>query len=506
MRRLRKVNRSSAVLRKIHCCPSKSIRKSLILCQPEVVLQNIIYFLGQTDVLQLQCTCSYFRTKYLAILDETSDRLYLKANIYYLSLCMVRKTLQVASHAHLRKIKLRYSYGIHATKYLGSLKNSKINDVDISHTAVDPSALDDALVHLRRLIASSSSIQTTKTFANMLDLRVLSLADTMVSDVLSLRHIHTIDLSGTLVRDVSAFGSASSRVRVLRLCRTKVTDVSALGSLWKLDLSQTLVTNVDALGNIHDLCLRSTDVRDVSKLGKVYKLDLSATEIIDVSALGNVHDLNISNTNIIDVSALGKVHKLNISKTSAYDVRMLGTVQILLMENMGTAGIAFPTTCRNRVLNVSGNKCITSATPFRKVRVLDISSTNISDVRCLSRVYSLNLEYTPASDVCKLTHTRILNISRTGISNLKGLRNVTKITLDDTIPINQIMHLKRAKQMEIRTIHHSNTPFRFLVALNWSFELSWTSWDGSGTVWKKKNTKSISKSASKCASNISARR
>ena len=69
------------------------------------------------------------------------------------------------------------------------------------------------------------------------------------------------------------------------------------------------------LDKMRTLNLTNTLVTDVSALGKVHTLDLSRTQVINVSALGNVHTLNLRETGVTDVSALGNVHTLNLYNT-----------------------------------------------------------------------------------------------------------------------------------------------------------------------------------------------
>ena len=65
------------------------------------------------------------------------------------------------------------------------------------------------------------------------------------------RYVHTLDLSRTYTRDVSALGN----VHTLNIRHTFVADVSALGGVHTLDLRDTLVEDVLALSDVNTLYL-----------------------------------------------------------------------------------------------------------------------------------------------------------------------------------------------------------------------------------------------------------
>lgn len=127
--------------------------------------------------------------------------------------------------------------------------------------------------------------------------------------------LHTLDLGGTGVTDVSALAGCAS-LHTLDLCGTEVTDVSALAgcsSLHTLELSCTEVMDVSMLvgcASLHTLYLRDTRVTDVSALAgcsSLHTLDLCCTDVTDVTALAgcaSLHTLDLSGTGVTDVSAL----------------------------------------------------------------------------------------------------------------------------------------------------------------------------------------------------------
>jgi hypothetical protein len=144
----------------------------------------------------------------------------------------------------------------------------------------------------------------------------------------SIRYINDLDLSGTLISNVSMLGG----VKILNLSRcNRVSDVSALGRVHALNLTHTSVLDVSALGRVNTLKLSTTHVENVSALGGVYSLNLSDTLVRDVSALGRVHILNLESCeNLEDVSALGGVQYLNVHNCmNLYDVDPIRDVRCI---------------------------------------------------------------------------------------------------------------------------------------------------------------------------------
>lgn len=111
-----------------------------------------------------------------------------------------------------------------------------------------------------------------------------------------------------------------------------LTDVSMLGRLIKLDLSNTVVADVSMLGSVRFLYLSGCrNIVDVSNLGGVEHLDLSRTLVKDVSALGHVKKLSLEDcANVEDVYSLRYVEDLNLNYCPKIrDVSALGSVKTL---------------------------------------------------------------------------------------------------------------------------------------------------------------------------------
>jgi len=211
---------------------------------------------------------------------------------------------------------------------------------------------------------------------NIKQICVIKLKHTIsLDDIERLSEIYkvSVDLSYQKITDIDLHKLRN--VHTLNLCGTKVVNVSALGNVHTLNLCKTKVVNVSALGNVHTLNLSYTNVSDVSALRHVHTLNLSYTKVTDVSALGNVpsrptvgldtsvrrlHTLSLSNCyKVKDVSALGNVHTLDLSGTKVSDVSLLKNV---------------------RELNLFGCYNVTNVSTLGNARKLILRDTNVINV------------------------------------------------------------------------------------------------------------------------------
>ena len=71
--------------------------------------------------------------------------------------------------------------------------------------------------------------------------------------------------------------------------------ISQFSSIGTLDLSSTLIIDLSALGNCHTLNLFDTKVSDVSALGKCHTLDLRCTNVSEI----DIQKLKDSGVNVI---------------------------------------------------------------------------------------------------------------------------------------------------------------------------------------------------------------
>ncbi|HSA76194.1 MAG TPA: hypothetical protein VLE02_01495 [Nitrosarchaeum sp.] len=242
-------------------------------------------------------------------------------------------------HTHIHTLALSY------TKITNVTGLGYIHTLNLSNTEVaDVSALSSVKCNILKCVYQECNILHTH-------IHNLNLSGTRVADVSGLGNVHTLNLDRTQVEDVSSLGivgcldkeckwsSYHSANHDVSLCNTWVKHVTTLKYVHILNLGFTKVKDANELASvqcnltrcayrssekmhthIHHLNLKSTDVADVSALGNVSSLDLSFTEVVDVSNLSNVHKLVLDNTRVSDVSMLTGTRILTILGTHVTDI------------------------------------------------------------------------------------------------------------------------------------------------------------------------------------------
>lgn len=426
---LRKVNRETAILKK-EVKREKILRKCWLLKQPSAILQYVASFLSWYEVLNLQKTCEHFRRRYIERLE--GGVLRIKANTTELHRSLEVESME--SYLHLRSIRVtnqRMTFVKNMAKNQTHSKLEIMSDVKLDDLALktlkphklilyeytplaEIKSMFDSLKHFGVTdygITNNKDVNLSEEDLDVLKESQLKKFYTYaaLSDISKLIHIPHLSIQFKLLDDVSAVGSATSKVRTLDISNTRVRDVSMLGNLKTLiAVGVKTFTDVSALGRLQGLNISNTNVVDVHALGNIHVLNLSHTNVVDVSALGNVHTLNISYTSVVDVSALGNVHTLDISNTKVFDVRALG-----------------------------------------RVHALDISHTKVTNVSALGHVHELNISFTKVTDVSALTHVQIINLSRTQVNDLRPLSNAREITFRAIDPNTDISALKFVHTLDI---------------------------------------------------------
>jgi Leucine-rich repeat (LRR) protein len=222
-------------------------------------------------------------------------------------------------------------------------------------------------------------------------LHTMDLSGRIVSDVSVLASctlLHTLDLSSTPVRDVSVLAYCKS-LHTVKLYSTNVRDVSVLAScqsLHTLDLNGTLVRDVSVLAyckSLHTVKLCSTNVSDVSVLAScqnLHTLALSNTQVSEVSVLAyckSLHTLDLSFTYVSDVSTLAScksLHTLNLNGTQVSDVSVLASCQNLHTLNLWETEV----------------RDVSALASCQSLHALNISETQVSDVSALASCQSLS--------------------------------------------------------------------------------------------------------------------
>ena len=225
------------------------------------------------------------------------------------------------------------------------------------------------------------------------NINTLILSHTMISDVSSLSNVENIDLSNTLVEDISNLHNA----RYLDLGNTMVRDLNFLPPKIKvLNLSDTLVKNIKNVPkSLERLFLNHTGIKDVTALKNLKEIDLSYTCVEDVSCLKDVDILNLDSCLCIK-----KYGKLNNRK-------------LILKDNI--------------IHDI--NDIITD-----KVKILDISNTEVGDINSLTNLEELNISWClNITEVNSLHNLKKLNISWCmNITNIYNLTNLETLIAKET--------------------------------------------------------------------------
>lgn len=197
--------------------------------------------------------------------------------------------------------------------------------------------------------------------------------DIMYSDV---KDITDLDLSASLIRDISALGSLVN-LTSLNLSENYISDIASLSNL----------TNLTSLNLGYNSYI--SDVSALSNLTKLTKLWLRHNQISDISALSgmtNLTELHLGVNCISDLSVLSNLTnltELHLDGNTFNDISVLSGLTNL------------ETLCMSHC-NISDISVLSSLT---NLRGLDISSTNVSDISVLSNLTNLYYLYLPHENI-----------------------------------------------------------------------------------------------------------
>ena len=194
--------------------------------------------------------------------------------------------------------------------------------------------------------------------------------DIMYSDV---KDITDLDLSASLIRDISALGSLVN-LTSLNLSENYISDIASLSNLTNLTSLNlgynTYISDVSALSNLTKLWLRHNQISDISALSgmtNLTELHLGVNCISDLSVLSNLTNLT----------------ELHLDGNTFNDISVLSGLTNL------------ETLCMSHC-DISDISALSSLT---NLRGLDISSTNVSDISVLSNLTNLYYLYLPHENI-----------------------------------------------------------------------------------------------------------
>ena len=238
--------------------------------------------------------------------------------------------------------------------------------------------------------------------ARKLNVRLLSLAETQVSDLgplAQLRALKALDLSETRVSDLGPLAQLRMLER-LDLWETQVSDLGPLAqlrALKALDLSETRVSDLGPLANLtalKSLDLDRTQVSDLkplNQLTRLERLDLWETQVSDLGPLANLtalKSLDLDRTQVSDLRPLNqltRLERLDLSQTQVSDLGPLANLTALETLSLW----------RTRVSDLGPLANLTA------LKSLDLDQTQVSDLGPLTQLTvlkTLDLQNTQVSE------------------------------------------------------------------------------------------------------------
>lgn len=193
--------------------------------------------------------------------------------------------------------------------YLGSMAQIVANLLEQINSAADPSAQNIA----REVLIGDEYYPT-----DLVELEVCDRGVADISELVWLRELRSLRLSGNRIADISAL-TALSQLERLDLTGNRITDISpisALVGLRELELSGNYITGLEPLARLTGLeCLRMWHNRvrsaaPLAGLAGLRELELSGNHIADVSPLANLTGLvtlELGANEIEDISPLANL-------------------------------------------------------------------------------------------------------------------------------------------------------------------------------------------------------
>ena len=184
-------------------------------------------------------------------------------------------------------------------------------------------------------LGGNQYIQNIAPLAQLIDLKVLNLSRTKITDLTPIRNLTELtdlDLSDTKVNDLSPL-KYSTKLNRLNLSNTEVKDISIL----------------DKMAHLTALNLHSTPVQDFATLNYLPAItdidasNTSLTHLFSFDSLFNVERINVARTKVVDLSpikALVKLKDLNIDSTKVSDVNPLSGLTNLKTLSANFTGLA----------------------------------------------------------------------------------------------------------------------------------------------------------------------
>ncbi|HSA76126.1 MAG TPA: hypothetical protein VLE02_01155 [Nitrosarchaeum sp.] len=241
--------------------------------------------------------------------------------------------------------------------------------------------------------------------------------------------MHELDLTGTIVQDLSAL--KNSEISLLVLESAKVSDISFLegcNELTSLNLNFTDVTDITILGTLTSLTslfLKKSKCRDFTALSLLNLEELNLEDakhfrhnslLKEMSSLAFLNLSGTGITNITGLSKLSELRELNLAITRVSNIspiKNLRKLEKLTMSCMRFVIEDISYAQHVEYLDLSGtcnNYLITQIAEFKKLRILTIIESTVTDVSPLVNCENLRFLCTNGTaDTSMLSKCTVIN-------------------------------------------------------------------------------------------------
>lgn len=387
---------------------------------------------------------------------------------------------------------------------LNDIKDMKsINELDISGNSYIQSLEPLAqLINLRLLNLAETNVEDLTPIRNLTELVELNLSKTKVFDLSPLKYatrLARLNINNTEIRSIAVVEKMTS-MQNLEMKATHVLDfapLAALTHLLNLDLEQTLIADLSPVGTLTglmELNVSKTHIQDLSPLGGVsdlVTLNIDSTLVRDVTALKALEKLEVlyaNYTSLSDLSPLSKLPKLervycdqtSVNQAMA-DAFMRANPDVLIIYDSKDLQAWWKT------LSLDWQQLLSKTAGIRLspgkeelARVTNLDSINVSNNRSISSLEPLRrlqkLEAvvaanTPVNDLSPLEEhreVRYIDISDTEVQSLTPLNKFNKLTVlradrSKVETLDPVFNLKALKEVYVdRTAIHDITAREFL--------------------------------------------
>src|SRR5690349_3265937 len=346
-----------------------------------------------------------------------------------------------------------------------------LNELDLSGNeyiqSIEPLS---QMVNLRLLNLAGTNISDLTPIRNLTELVELNLTRTKIFDLTPLKYaikLARLNINETEVRSVAVLEKMTA-MRNLEMQRTHVIDfgpLSNLQALQNLDLKGTQIANlspVENLGELMELNVAQTPIQDLSPvhdLTALVTLNIDSTLVRDVrplSGLGNLEVLKANYTFISDLTPLKSLSKLqrlycdhtpvNKAIADAFMASKPGALVIFDSKDLQNWWNSLPQNWKH-ILSTTA-KIRPVPTKEELARLPNVDSINFSNDRSITSLEPLR----------KLQKLKVVLANNTGVTDLSPLqdhRDIRYLDISDT-DVTDLAALSKFPRLETLRADRSN--------------------------------------------------